>query len=175
MTFSIRSYAQNSEENPVTNSASGFELSKPGIEYALAPIEEEWYRLGLGDGLADVYEKKSGFSHTGYAEVVYQNFAQETNINTPSGRGSELNLASGVVFLGYRMNERLVINSEIRWARDLTDGHAGQFDVNSAYVDYLLNRSFSFRGGVILVPMGMVNEFHGPQEFLGTQRPSRKP
>ena len=108
MTFSIRSYAQNSEENPVTNLASGFELSKPGIEYALAPIEEEWYRLGLGDGLADVYEKKSGFSHTGYAEVVYQNFAQETNINTPSGRGSELNLASGIVFLGYRMNERLV-------------------------------------------------------------------
>ena len=85
-------------------------LSKPDIEYALVPIEEEWYRLGLGDGLADVYGKKSGFSHTGYAEMVYEDFAQETNINTPSGRSSELNVAGGVVFLGYRMNERLVIN-----------------------------------------------------------------
>src|SRR5262245_36617754 len=72
-------------DSPATN--IGIVSSELSLESRHSiPIEQEWYRLGLGKGLAEVYEKESGFARTGYVQMLYQDFATETNIHTPSDR-----------------------------------------------------------------------------------------
>ena len=43
--------------------------------------------------------------------------------------------------------------------------------VEFAYVDYQAHEDFGVRGGMLLMPMGLVNEFHEPTVFLGAERP----
>jgi hypothetical protein len=43
--------------------------------------------------------------------------------------------------------------------------------VETAYLDYIINKSLILRGGLLLLPMGLANEHHGPDEYLGTHRP----
>jgi hypothetical protein len=43
--------------------------------------------------------------------------------------------------------------------------------VEFAYVDYQAHENFGVRGGMLLMPMGLVNEFHEPTVFLGAERP----
>ena len=40
-----------------------------------------------------------------------------------------------------------------------------------AYVDFLATDDFGLRAGMLLIPMGLVNEFHEPTVFIGAERP----
>ena len=44
--------------------------------------------------------------------------------------------------------------------------------VEQAFVNYSIGDNVSLRGGLMLVPMGIVNEYHEPTTFNGTERPS---
>ena len=66
---------------------------------------------------------------------------------------------------GYRFNDRFLFNSEIEVE------HAKEIFVEFAYVDFQATESFGLRGGMLLVPMGLVNEFHEPTVFMGAERP----
>ena len=48
---------------------------------------------------------------------------------------------------------------------------AGELELEQAYVDFLLSRSFNIRAGMMLVPMGIINERHEPPVFNGVERP----
>jgi hypothetical protein len=74
-----------------------------------------------------------------------------------------------VIYLGYRFNEKFLFNSEIEFEHAKTEG--GEVAVEFAYIDYLWRDSLSLRGGMVLIPMGMINEFHEPTGFIGTRRP----
>ena len=43
--------------------------------------------------------------------------------------------------------------------------------VEFAYVDYLWRPELGLRAGLLLVPMGFLNELHEPTVFLGARRP----
>src|SRR4030095_4533568 len=40
-----------------------------------------------------------------------------------------------------------------------------------AYVVFLLDRSFNVRAGMLLMPIGIINERHEPPVFYGVERP----
>ena len=67
--------------------------------------------------------------------------------------------------MGYRFDDRFLFNAEIEIE------HANEISVEFAYVDYLLNDALTIRGGMVLVPLGLVNDFHEPTVFLGARRP----
>jgi hypothetical protein len=137
---------------------------QPDTEY----VDSYYYRNGLSLGASTVFRKEHGLGSAGFLETVYENFASENNLGFPSGLDQEVGVVRGVGFLGYRFTDRLVINSELRFDRDLVESRTGEFSVDSAYVDYAVNEKLSLRGGLLLVPMGIVNEFHAPNEYLGT-------
>ena len=124
--------------------------------------------LGLSLGASRVYTKENGFSVGGYTELLYQKFSDTTGLG-PNGSDLDTTVPRAVVFLGYRINERLVINSEFRVDRDIFDTDSAAASVDLAYLDYILNPAFTLRAGIVLVPMGLVNEFHQPNEYLGTR------
>lgn len=48
---------------------------------------------------------------------------------------------------------------------------AQQLEFELSYVDFLLSRGFNVRAGVMLAPIGFLNEFHEPPLFWTTERP----
>jgi hypothetical protein len=114
-------------------------------------------RYGLGPAASKVYGAEEGLSLGGYAEALYER---------RSGPGNdELDFLRLVLYLGYRLDEHWVFNSEIEFE------HGGEeVGVEFAYLDYLWQECLNARMGLVLVPMGFVNEMHEPPSFLTAKR-----
>ena len=126
---------------------------------------DEARAIGLAPSAAATYGRGQGLSIAGYGEMLYENFAAENEAGAPTGRGTQLDFLRAIVYAGYRFNDRFLFNSEIEIE------HADEISVEFAYVDYQAHEYFGVRGGMLLLPMGLVNEFHEPTVFLGAERP----
>jgi hypothetical protein len=147
------------------------EIEALRIGEAAAP-EVSPSHYGLGPAAAKVYAKK-GVSIGGYGEVLYQNFSATRQDGAPSNLADTIDLARAVLYFGYKFDDHFVFNSEIEYEHALTaSGEGGAVEVEFAYVDWLSkSRAFRARAGLILVPMGILNELHEPPTFLGARRP----
>ena len=92
-----------------------------------------------------------------YGEVTY---------NQPESENGELDIQRLVLLLGYKFNEKTQFVTEIEIE------HVEEVFVEQAFVNYAVSDNVSLRGGLMLVPMGIVNEFHEPTTFNGTERPA---
>ena len=123
---------------------------------------QEAQSLGVGPAAASVYRKKQGVSIAGYGEMMYENFDGD--------KGSKVDFLRHILYTGYRFNDKFVFNSEIEFEHAST-GKYGSASVEFAYLDYLATDYLALRAGLLLVPMGLTNEFHEPNVFLGARRP----
>ena len=113
--------------------------------------------LGLAPSAAATYAEDAGVSIAGYGEMLYENYA--------SDKTAQFDFLRAILYAGYRFNDRFLFNSEIEIE------HAKEIFVEFAYVDFLATENVGLRGGMLLVPMGLVNEFHEPTVFIGAERP----
>jgi hypothetical protein len=125
---------------------------------------------GMGPAASKIYRTGEGLSIGGYGEMLYQAPDSTRDDGTPSGRGDELDFLRAVLYFGYKFNDRWLFNSEIELEHASTD-QEGSASVEFAYVDWLARPAASARFGLVLVPMGFVNELHEPPIFLGARRP----
>jgi hypothetical protein len=140
------------------------EIEKMRIGEAAATADQSGY--GLGPAASKIYRTERGLSIGGYGELLYQNFDSERDNGTASGRSDQFDLLRGIVYFGYKWNDRWLLNTEIEYE------HAGsEVSVEFAYIDYLWRPAMNVRAGLVLVPMGFINELHEPTVFLGANRP----
>lgn len=132
--------------------------------------QERASALGVGPSAASVYEKNRGVAIAGYGEMLYENFDSQNQSGLDVDKGSQLDFLRAILYAGYRFNDRFLFNSEIELEHASTSS-SGSASVEFAYLEYLLNEQVSARGGMLLVPMGLVNEFHEPNVFKGALRP----
>lgn len=100
----------------------------------------------------------------GYGELYYAD-------PTHDGRRARADLARAVFGLGYSFDERTEFNSEFEVEHAVASASdAGEFDVEQFYVDRRLGESVTARGGLMLMPFGLINEHHEPTGFYGVQR-----
>jgi hypothetical protein len=134
--------------------------------------EESAQRYGLGLAASKVYGTRRGVSVGGYGEALYENFASTRQDGAPSNRNDRIDFLRVVAYLGYKFSDRWVLNTEIEYEHAVTGEDAGgEVAVEFAYVDYMHSREFAARAGLVLMPMGLVNELHEPTAFLGARRP----
>ncbi len=143
------------------------ELERIALGEEVVQADEPAY--GLPPAAAKVYRVRQGVSIGGYGEILYENFAREREDGIPSGKVDQLDQLRAIVYLGYKFNDRLLFNSETEFEHGST-GAGGSVSVEFAYVDYRLTETFGARAGLLLVPMGLVNELHEPLMFLPTER-----
>ncbi|MCY4598447.1 MAG: hypothetical protein OXF27_00800 [Acidobacteria bacterium] len=69
-------------------------------------------------------------------------------------------------------------SERIRFVSELELEHAvvsletgGELELEQAYVDFLISRTFNVRAGMLLAPVGVINERHEPPTFHGVERP----
>jgi hypothetical protein len=134
-------------------------------EEELALSERRRRALGLAPSAAAAYRRREGVSIAGYGEVLLERFAQRLESGTVSPKGAQLDMLRAVLYAGYRFADRVVFNSELELE------HANEISVEFAYVDYFVHPALTIRGGMVLLPLGFVNEFHEPTVFLGARRP----
>ena len=145
--------------------AEEVERLRSGEEEVVELTEQQIRALGLAPSAARTYERSRGISIAGYGEMLYERFSQENQGGEPSGRTSQIDFLRAIIYTGYRFNDKFLFNSEIEIE------HADEVSVEFAYLDYLAHENLGVRGGMVLLPMGLVNEFHEPTVFFGAERP----
>jgi len=102
----------------------------------------------------------------GYGEVHYTNLS---GAETP-GR---VNVARFVAYLAHSFNERLSLRSELEVEDARIEGgeEGGEVSVEQVYLDYMFSPAATIRAGLVLPPIGIVNESHEPTTFNGVDRP----
>lgn len=104
----------------------------------------------------------------GYGEVHYN------NSSGPDSPGI-INVARFVIFLSHQFNEKIAFRSELEVEdTKVQAGHdnAGEVSVEQVYLDYQLSPAATVRAGLLLVPIGIINETHEPTTFNGVDRPA---
>jgi hypothetical protein len=133
-------------------------------------VQADTSMVGLGPAASKVYRVRQGVSLGGYGEVLYQNFAEEREDDTASGLRDQIDALRLILYVGYKFTDKLLLNTEIEFEHGTT-GQGGEASIEFAYIDYRHSDAFGLRGGLLLVPMGLINELHEPPIFLGTTRP----
>ncbi|HEX9941555.1 MAG TPA: hypothetical protein VGG03_06050 [Thermoanaerobaculia bacterium] len=154
------------------------EIEKLKIGEAAASADQSGY--GLGPAASKIYRTERGISIGGYGEVIYQQVdeAEKDVIAVPlkaeegeeeeeeDEGGDQFDLRRAVVYFGYKWSDRILFNSEVEFE------HAGEeVSVEFAYVDFLWRPQLNVRAGLLLLPVGFLNELHEPTVFLGANRP----
>src|SRR5437899_1301582 len=103
----------------------------------------------------------------GYGEVHYTN---STGAKTPP----VVNLARFVLYLAHTFDDRLAFRSELEVEdAKLESGEpGGEVALEQAYLDYRLAERLTLRSGLVLPPIGIINETHEPPTFNGVDRPA---
>ncbi len=118
-------------------------------------------QYGLGASASKVYRVESGVAIGGYGEFLYQN---------PEGEIATADSLRAVVYTGYKFNDRVLFNSELEVEHANLE-RGGNVELEFAYLDFMHRPELNFRGGLVLVPVGLTNEQHEPTAFLGARRP----
>jgi hypothetical protein len=97
----------------------------------------------------------------GYGEVHYNQ-----QISGNERYNGKMDVHRMVLFFGYQFNEKTSFVTEIEYE------HVKELYVEQAFLNYNIKPNTSIRGGLMLVPMGIINEYHEPTTFNGVERPS---
>ncbi len=126
-------------------------------------------QFGLGAAASKIYRTESGLSFGGYGEMLYENFAATTDADVRTTNKDKFDMLRGVLYAGYKYNDRVLFNSEIEFEHGNT-ALGGEASVEFAYLDFMATKNVGIRTGLLLVPMGLVNEKHEPTTYLTARR-----
>ncbi len=139
-------------------------------EAATESAEDAEGLYGLGIAASKVYRVEEGLSIGGYGEMVFESYASKREGGEPTGLGDTIDFLRAIIYVGYKFDDRWVFNSEIEFEHASTS-KSGSASVEFAYVDYLWKPQLNFRTGILLLPMGWLNELHEPTLFPSAERP----
>lgn len=111
----------------------------------------------------NVLNNSSGkkFTIGGYGEIHYNQ-----GFNDTARTNGRLDVHRMVLFMGYKFNDRVDFVTEIEFE------HVKEVYVEQAFMNYRINQAFNLKAGLMLIPMGIQNEYHEPTTFNGVERTS---
>ncbi len=137
----------------------------------LAIPEETKYKsaYGLGPAASKIYQVGRGLSIGGYGEAHYR-----ANVADKGNNKDSADLERIVLYAGYKFTDDILFNSEIEFEH-ATSGEGseekGEISVEFAALDYFINPLANIRAGLVLMPMGFINQIHEPPFYFGNARP----
>ena len=135
-------------------------------EQQTVPEKKEYKSMyGLGPAASKVYGVEQGLSIGAYGE-----FNLKETVDDSAGNDDVFDFVRLVMYLGYKFNDWIVFNSEIEFEHAST-GKDGEVSVEFATLDFLFDPRVNVRAGLLLVPVGFLNELHEPPFYLGNVRP----
>ena len=118
---------------------------------------------------AAVEELAEAPSAAAWAENTYVGGYGELHYN--AGDADEIDFHRFVLFFNHEFSDRLRFNSELEIEHALAgDGEPGEVELEQAYIEYDLSPQLRAKGGLFLMPVGILNEVHEPNTFYGVER-----
>tara|TARA_R110002126_G_scaffold4409_42_gene23345 strand:+ start:32028 stop:33317 length:1290 start_codon:yes stop_codon:yes gene_type:complete len=125
---------------------------------------------GLGPAASKVYNLQStgSVSIGGYGEFLYQ--------DRQGGRDT-FDAQRGVLYFGSKLSDKWILNTEFEFEHGSTSASSGSTpsggsaSLEFGYLDYMHSQGLNGRAGLLLVPMGFINERHEPTTYLAATRP----
>jgi hypothetical protein len=104
-----------------------------------------------------------GTNIVGYGEVGYSKFRESGDATA--------DLQRFVFGFNHRFDERLTLHSEVEFEHAVAsaDDH-GEAEIEQAWVNYKMSDAVNLKGGLFLIPLGILNETHEPPTYYGVQR-----
>ena len=95
------------------------------------------------------------------------------HLNKPDGEPAVIDFHRFVLLLSHAFSPRLRFVGELDLEHAFVEGleESGELELEQAYVDFLLSRRVNIRAGMVLVPIGIINERHEPPVYNGVERP----
>jgi len=90
----------------------------------------------------------------------------QVDFNHPKGENANIDLHRMVLYVGYQFNERVSFQSEVEFE------HVKELEVEQAFLNYKISDNLIAKAGLMLVPMGIINQIHEPTTFYSVNRPS---
>ncbi|HEX9628235.1 MAG TPA: hypothetical protein VGA00_14960 [Acidiferrobacterales bacterium] len=138
------------------------------IEILSAEIEQLKQQVGGASG------GPNRVSVGGYGELHFNNLE-----NRKDGSGRDMiDFHRFVLFFGYAFSDSIRFFSEVEiehaLVKDNNNGTGqtspGEVELEQAYLEFDLSPMFSAKGGLFLIPVGILNETHEPPTFYGVER-----
>jgi predicted porin len=109
-------------------------------------------------------DRRSGPTFFGYGELNYTRPRDDSAATTAdAGRF--------VVGASYQFDERMRFVSEVELEHAISSADdAGEVELEQAYIEREFNSGIRGKAGLILIPSGMLNEFHEPTRYYGVFR-----
>ncbi|MBC8320468.1 MAG: hypothetical protein H8E34_07085 [Bacteroidetes bacterium] len=117
--------------------------------------------LGFRENTASklMYSDKK-FTIGGYGQIDYNQPFGDNKI-----QNGNLDVHRIILMVGYRFN------SKFNFITEFEIEHVTEFYIEQAFLNYTVNTYIQIRGGLMLVPMGIINEYHEPPTFNSVERP----
>ena len=100
---------------------------------------------------------------SGYMDFHYNNRQNEDAV---------LDFHRFVLLFNHSFSDRIRFVAELELEHAVVSNETtGELELEQAYVDFLVSRPFNVRAGMVLAPVGIINERHEPPVFHGVERP----
>jgi hypothetical protein len=137
----------------------------------LAIPEEAKYKsaYGLGPAASKIYSVGKGLSIGGYGEAHYQ-----ANVGDKENNVDNADMERLVLYAGYKFTDHILFNSELEFEHASTgegDEEKGEVSVEFAALDFFIDPLANIRAGLVLMPVGFINQIHEPPFYFGNHRP----
>lgn len=110
----------------------------------------------------------SNTSIGGYGELHYNNL---DNKKSGGADSKEIDFHRFVLFFNHEFSDSIRLNTEFELEHSIAgEGKNGEIELEQAFIDFDLNEKHTARGGLFLIPVGIINETHEPETFYGTER-----
>lgn len=131
-------------------------------------IEATASQVELNSSAANGHGTSTGKTSVGgYGEMHYNNLKGEGGASDLK----EINIHRYIMFLGHEFTKKIRFWSELELEHSIAgEGKNGELELEQAYIEVDLNKNHKTRFGMMLVPVGIINETHEPPTFYGTER-----
>ncbi len=106
----------------------------------------------------------------GYGELHYNNISADDS----SRDYKSIDFHRFVLFFGHEFNDKTRFYSEVElehsFIADTGGDTPGEVELEQAYIEWDLRDNLHAKGGLFLVPVGILNQTHEPDTFYGVER-----
>ena len=97
----------------------------------------------------------------------------EMNYNHPTAHAADAqaDLRRAVIGFSHAFDDATHVYGELEWEHAVASaGDAGETEVEQLYVEHALAPQYGVHAGLMLVPLGLLNEHHEPTQYYGVER-----
>ncbi|HSI03557.1 MAG: hypothetical protein ACAI38_01615 [Myxococcota bacterium] len=141
------------------------------------PTQQPLLRLGVDNPTDELLLRGLQPARLATDGTVIGGYSQMRLSYTAEGERSpftgQANIDRLVLFVAHTFDERFQTYIEFEWENAIACSNCqGSVEIEQAFLDWhIAGRALTLRSGLILVPMGIINQWHEPPVFHGVSRP----